>query len=60
MRLLAGAGNELCEYLLDLGVELAPKLAGHYLGLYLQSEKPERQLECTTRIGWHRDSFRAA
>jgi putative DNA primase/helicase len=57
MRLLAGAGNELCEYLLDLGVEIAPKLAGHYLALYLQAQKPGRQLECATRIGWHRDSF---
>jgi putative DNA primase/helicase len=57
MRLLAGAGNELCEYLLDLGVELAPKLAGHYLAIYLQVEKPERQLECTSRIDWHRSSF---
>jgi putative DNA primase/helicase len=57
MRLLAGAGNELCEYLLDLGVEIAPKLAGHYLALYLQVQKPERQLECTSRIGWHRGNF---
>ena len=57
MELLAGDGAQLRAELLAMGVELDSSKARQQLAHYLQSEHPERRIQCALQVGWCGDSF---
>ncbi|SEQ32473.1 DUF927 domain-containing protein [Giesbergeria anulus] len=51
MRMLAGDGIELRSILLDMGADLSPN-ARQALAMYLQSQHPNKHLQCVAQTGW--------
>jgi putative DNA primase/helicase len=58
LSILAGDGSELRARLLDGGLNISPtRKARDALIRYLQDSKPEQRSRCTSRVGWHGESF---
>ncbi|SFK87390.1 putative DNA primase/helicase [Nitrosomonas aestuarii] len=58
MELLKGDGSELRGELLAMGLEIQPGLkVRNLLSTYLQSNPPNKQIQCALQAGWCNDSF---
>jgi len=56
--MLAGDGTAYRSALLDMGLKIGPSAqARTLLGVYIQTQKPDKFVRCTDRIGWHDDVY---
>jgi putative DNA primase/helicase len=56
MEMLKGGGEEMRGALLSMGVEIDPT-SRNQLSNYIQSQHPEKRINCVTKTGWCNDSF---
>ena len=56
LEMLSGSCEELRAELLKQGLSI-DHLRRNHLPNYLQSQRPQKQLECALKVGWHGDCF---
>jgi uncharacterized protein (DUF927 family) len=58
MSMLAGDGTDYRSRLLSMGLLLgAKRKARELLTTYIQSSLPEERVRCTSRVGWHEETY---
>ena len=56
--MLAGDGTQYRSILLGMGLQIgAGVTAKNQLSVYIQTEKTDKRVRCTDRIGWHDDQY---